>query len=174
ARHPAQLYICIGVSNVGLDLLERSCREKAGGGANERNLAPIGESGAHADHSLFSDTDIDETVGELALEAAQFAGADAVVHDRHDPLVGLCQLLHRAGVGIPAIKPAIGRCGDGAHRESSSIACVYWSALGIPWCQLTWSSMKEMPLPLMVWAMRHSGLVRATSRSSKEINCSGS
>ena len=91
-------------------------------GADERDLAAIGEPGPDADHVLFGNADVDGALRELLLEARQLRGAEAVIDDGDDAVVRLGQTLQGGGKGVAAIEVLdIPGCGH-AHACSSDIA----------------------------------------------------
>ena len=57
---------------------------------------------------------------------------------------------------------------------SSFMAWSSWAWVGTPWCQPTWSSMYETPLPLIVWAITQSGLARPSCGANASSSDAGS
>ena len=146
------------VGDVDLDLLERPTGQEGTSAADERYESAVGETRADADHVLFGDADIDEPFGEQLLEADQIAGADAVVADSDDALVGLGEFDQRLGEGDSAVEGWRGFWTRAFIIRVPSSASSICSRVGTLWCHSTRSSMKDTPLPLMVLAMTQRGL----------------
>ena len=102
-----ELHVGVGIGDVDLDLFERAGGEEAGRGADEGNLAAIGEPRADADHVLLGDADIDHALGKALLEAGELRRADAVVDDGDDALVALGDVLQRRGECVAAVEPVL-------------------------------------------------------------------
>src|SRR3546814_2710807 len=139
----------------------------AGGAADERNLAAIGEPGADADHCLLGDADVDQPRGKAVAELAELGRSDRIIDHRDDARVGGGQVLDRADIGVAAIEQGDGSAHRSISSSSSRIAWEYCSAFGTPWCQPAWSRMKLTPWPLWGSAIRHSGRSRGPRAASK-------
>ena len=154
--HPAQLDVGIRVGHVSFDLLERASGEKARGGAHERDLAGVGQSGGEPDHGLFGDTDVDQALGKSPGEIADLTGADRVVDHRTNTRIVQRHVFERFGESVATIE-------QGTHAStrcpfSSLSAWASSASVGTRWCQAGRSRMKETPWPLCVWAMMQLGL----------------
>ncbi len=170
-----ELHVGVGIGDVGLDLLERTSGEEARSGADERDLAAVGQAGADADHVLLGDADVDRALGPALAEAGELGRADAVVDDDRR-CASRARRRHRAQQrrrrgsrtgrmrGLAALMP------DSTPSSPDRIA----PRLGTPWCQPTWSSMKDTPLPLIVCAITHSGRARRSRGAKASSSAAGS
>ena len=166
---PAQHDVDVAVGRVGLDLLERAAGQERRGGRDEGQQAAVGQAGADADEVLLGDADVDQPLGELLAEADEVARADGVVADGDDALVLARQRDQLLRERLAAVV-RLGVLRNEGHRESSWIAASTCWASGTLWCHSTRSSMKDTPLPLIVWAITATGLpvldgARASSRA---------
>src|SRR3546814_5650940 len=125
ARNAAQLHIGEAVGAIGLDLLHRARGQEAGGAADERNLAAIGEPGADADHILLGDADVDQPLGKAVAELAELGRSDRIIDHRDDERVGGGQVLDRADIGDVAIEQGEGSAQRSISSSSSRYAREY-------------------------------------------------
>jgi hypothetical protein len=65
---PDKLHVGPGIGNIGLDLLERAPGQERRGSADIRHLSAVRQAGAHADHVLFGDADIDQAIRKPVAE----------------------------------------------------------------------------------------------------------
>src|SRR4249919_1169024 len=79
------------IGRVDLDLFERATRQEGRGATNERHKTADGEPGGNPDHILFSDSNVDETIGEQFLKLAEVARTDTVVADRDNAWIRVCK-----------------------------------------------------------------------------------
>ena len=127
-----QLHIGLRIGHVRLDLFQRASGQEGGGGADEGDLATIGQARADADHVLFGDAYIDQTPGEFFTKSPKLGRTDRVIADSDDIAVRGCQFFKHAREGIAAI---VKSCGVKGHvhcaaSSSSAMACLYCSSLG--------------------------------------------
>ena len=69
---PDKLHVEVGVGDIGLHLLQRAAGQKAGCGGNKGDATAVCQTCADADHVLLGNADIDQAIGMLLLEAAEF------------------------------------------------------------------------------------------------------
>jgi hypothetical protein len=78
----------LAVGDVGFDLLEGTPGEERCRCAHKGDEPRVGKPGSHTHHVLFGNADVDQPVGKLVPEGDEVAGADRVIADGDDALIG--------------------------------------------------------------------------------------
>ena len=161
----AYLNVEVGVAyGVSYDLESSACREHSEG-RSKGYLAAGSKTGSNAHHVSLCDTAVKETLGELLLEYARLGSGSEVSVEYHEIFIFITKLGKRVAVALSSCDllyishcntPFLSLSHDHASRaasaaSSSPLACSYCSALGAVPCHDTLSSMKETPLPLMLF-----------------------
>ena len=147
----ADLDVELRVGDRETDLLPASAGGEDAERGGEHHLAGGCQTGGDADHVLLRDPYLDEPLGTDLLELGGLGGACQVrIHD-DDPRVGrqLCERL--------AVVVALGYVGHSDSSVSSLMATSSSSLLAaLPWKDALFS-MKETPLPLIVFMIIATG-----------------
>ena len=153
----------MGVADGVADLLKGAAGGEHGEGGGEGNQAHGGHTGGHADHVGLGDAAVEVAVREGLLEGLGLGGVGQVGVQNHQILMLRTQRGQSLAVGITGsnfFHVCHNHLPSTSARAafSSFIAIAYSSSLGALPCQEAWPSMKETPLPLVVFITMAVGL----------------
>src|SRR5579883_1412020 len=175
AMRPDDLHIEARVSDADAKLLESLVHHERGKAGGERDFAGVRHARGLSDHVGLRDAKGEEPVGELFREVVSHRGFRQVGVANHDVFVLLAEFGQGPAEGLTGGRARfqfeLGFCRHD-YRNSCKASFISSAFGAVPW-NLGLFSMKETPLPLMVWATMAVGRPLAACACSSALRMAG-